>query len=146
LRVLDATAQSTKLPALNDAMGMHLFTRDEPDGWSELGVDWVDTATMLERIEFVRALSGNSDGSYGWNTLGFLDSRGLDTPQEIVDAFSDLLFQGALPQANKDLLIGHLTTDDAGNPLAFSRSRTDFRTRVQELIGLMLSMPQWNFQ
>jgi len=35
-------------------MGMDLFQRDEPDGYSEIGLDWIGTTTLLERINFSR--------------------------------------------------------------------------------------------
>jgi uncharacterized protein (DUF1800 family) len=148
LRILEASADGDDLPGLNLNMGMNLFTRDEPDGWSELGFDWMDTSSMRERINFAQTLTENTDGGsdYSWNTLGYLDSRGLDTADEIVDFFAAVMFHGTLSSANRSLLLEFLNTDYNGNALPFNRSRSDFRMRVQELIGLMLSMPQWQFQ
>ncbi|MCZ6792989.1 MAG: DUF1800 family protein [Planctomycetota bacterium] len=147
LRLLEASASGADLPDRNDAMGMFLFTRDEPDGWSELGFDWIDTATMRERIEFVQSLAENqADGSYSWDTNGFLQRHGLSTAEEIVDFFGDVMYHGTLSSANRDLLLEFLETNTNGAPLPLTPGRSDYQRRVQEFLGLMLSMPQWHFQ
>ena len=134
------------LPGLSDAMGMHLFTRDDPDGWSEVGFDWVATNTMLERIEFSRTLAKNDDSDFTWNRRDFFASQDLASAEEIVDYFNDLLFQRTLPEANRLQLIEYADTDDNNNPRPLNPSRSDYDRRVEELIGLMLSLPQWHFQ
>jgi hypothetical protein len=149
LRVLEGVASGAQLPELNGEMGMFLFTRDEPDGWSELGVDWIDTASLRERIDFAQAFAENrqaTSANFRWNTLPFLDARGLDTADEIVDYFNELLFQGTLSPTDRARLLEFLTTDNNYNPLALNRANANFQTRVQEFLGLMLSLPQWHFQ
>lgn len=147
LRVLDASAGGETLPQLNDAMGMHLFTRDDPDGYSELGSDWIDTASMLERIDFARDLSQNRTTDYYWDALLFLDERNLRTSQQIVDYFDELLYQNTLSEANRALLLEYLATDSAGVSMRLDRMKPqEFKDRVEEFVALLLSMPQWNFQ
>jgi hypothetical protein len=147
LRALDAEASGADLPQLNDEMGMHLFTRDEPDGYSELGSHWVDTASMLNRIDFVRALAQNSNNEYLWDPLSLLDEFNLVTAEDIIDFFDELLFQNTLPEANRNLLLEYLTTDTSGAPKPLERSKPqEFQQRIQEFVGLLLSMPQWHFQ
>lgn len=147
LRVIDAETNGKSLPGLNDDMGMHLFTRDDPDGYSELGFDWIDTASMLERIDFVRNLAQNRKPEYYWNSLLFLDERELETPAQIVDYFNELLYQNTLPKANINLLLEYLETNSQGVPQQLNRASPQaFTERVEEFIALLLSMPQWNFQ
>lgn len=147
LRALEVDTDGEGLPQLNEALGMALFTRDDPDGYSELGSDWIDTASMLERIEFVKDLAANSTGTYGWDILGLLEAADASAPEEIVDFFDEVLFQGTLPEANRGLLLKHLTTDDNGEPDPLERRiDAEYRPRVEELVGLLLSLPQWHFQ
>jgi hypothetical protein len=147
LRALDADASGIDLPQLNDDMGMHLFTRDEPDGYSELGSNWVDTASMLNRIDFARALAQNRENEYLWDPLSLLDERNLTTADQIVDFFDEQLFQNTLPQANRNLLLDYLTTDTDGTARPLDRSRPqEFERRMQDFVSLLLSMPQWHFQ
>ncbi len=147
LRVLDAQADGEGLPGLNDAMGMALFTRDDPDGYSELGSDWIDTASMLERIEFVNELAENNNTAYTWETARLLEAWDLQEPEQIIDFFDEMLYQRTLSDANRSLLLQYLTTDETGQPEPLNhRDVSEFQMRVEELLGLMLSLPQWHFQ
>jgi len=146
LRALGAEASGEDLPGFNKAMGMHLFTRDEPDGYSELGSDWMDTASMLERVDFVRELAANSNTAFTWNSLALLD-MGLTTPEQIVTLSDTLLFQNSLSDASKTLVLEYLQTDESGHLLPLDpANQAKFQARVQACIGLMLSLPEWHFQ
>ncbi|MCI0536061.1 MAG: DUF1800 domain-containing protein, partial [Verrucomicrobiales bacterium] len=146
LRALKAGLSGTSLPQSNDALGMHLFTRDEPDGWSEKGVDWIDTGTMLERIKFAQALSENRISGIGWDVARFINANQLTTADSIVDYFDRLLHAGKMAASNRRLLIEFATTDEQGRPLPLDPARSDYQRRVRELVGLILSMPQWHYQ
>ncbi len=147
LRALDAETSGAGLPQLNDGMGMHLFTRDDPDGYSELGSHWIDTASMLKRISFARDLAQNRTTRYVWDPIAVIDEHRLETAEQIVDYFNELLFQNTLSEANKNLLVTYLTTNLDGEPEPLDGSRPeDFRERIQQFVSLLLSMPQWNFQ
>jgi hypothetical protein len=54
LRSLGALASSDDLANWMKDMGMDLFQRAEPDGYSEVGSDWIGTTTLLERVNFAR--------------------------------------------------------------------------------------------
>ncbi|MCP4452493.1 MAG: DUF1800 domain-containing protein [Planctomycetes bacterium] len=146
LRALAADASGIGLPGLNRDMGMHLFTRDDPDGYSELGSDWMDTASMLERIEFVRTLASNTETKFSWDSLALLES-GLASSDLIVAYFDAVLFQGTLTQTDKTLILAYLNTDKNGQwqPLDATRP-TAFQERIQAATGYILSLPQWHFQ
>ena len=147
LRVLDAEASGAGLPQLNDGMGMHLFTRDDPDGYPEVGTHWIDTASMLKRISFARDLAQNRNAEYLWDPVGLIDERNLESAEQIVGSFDELLFQNTLSAANKNLLVVYLITNLNGMPQPLDRSKPqEFQERIQQLVSLLLSMPQWNFQ
>ena len=147
LRVLEADASGNGLPQLNGSMGMRLFTRDDPDGYSELGSHWIDTASMLQRISFARALAQNRHGEYLWDPVALIDERNLETGEQIVGFFDELLYQNTLSAANRNLLVVYLITNVNGMPEPLDRSKPeDFRQRIEEFVSLLLSMPQWNFQ
>ncbi|MCC7375024.1 MAG: DUF1800 family protein [Verrucomicrobiales bacterium] len=145
-RALRTSVAGSNLPAENDALGMHLFTRDDPDGWSESGIDWIDTGTLLARIQFAQDLPGNRVNNVRWDVAAWITANGLTTAESIVEYFNQLLYQGAMSASNRELLIRFATTDDTGNPLALDPARADYGTRVRELVGLILSMPQWHYQ
>jgi hypothetical protein len=60
LRALDpwfgftANTDGYDLIALMRRMNMRLFDREEPDGWSEFGRDWISTSSLVERTRFVQ--------------------------------------------------------------------------------------------
>jgi hypothetical protein len=147
LRALQADISGDGLPRLNYRMGMHLFTRDDPDGHSELGFDWIDTASMLERIDFVRELAENRNNKYTWEMPDVVEKRRNQTAEKIVEFFNKLLYQNTLTEADKELLVKYLKTDDNGNPISLDNlNMEDYRRQIRETVGLMLSMPQWHFQ
>lgn len=146
IRSLRATVGGTSLPSSNDLLGMHLFNRDDPDGWSEMGHDWIDTGTILERIQFAQALPTERLTGIKWDALAWARTNNLNTAESVVEYFNRLLFQNSMAASNKQVLIDFATTDDAGKPLPFDPARTDYAARLRELVGMILSMPQWHFQ
>ncbi len=146
LRALHANATGTGLPSFNDELGMHLFTRDEPDGWSEVGLDWIDTGTMLARLRFAQDLPANNVNDVTWDAAAWARENKITTAESVVDHFDHLLFHDKLPAANRRILVDFATTDDTGKPLPFDPSRSDYAARLRVLVGMILSAPQWHFQ
>lgn len=146
LRALDADLQGGELPAYNDRAGMRLFEHEMPDGWSELGFDWMDTGSLLERINFVQALANNTDSGMTWDLDALLGDLQDRSAEGIVAHFNQRLFQNALSSADQAVLVRYASTDAAGNPLPLDPNRNDFKRRVQDLVGLMLAAPQWHNQ
>lgn len=146
LRALGALAASPELPAINHRLGMDLFTRDDPDGWSEIGLDWMDTGSLLERIRFIQQLAGNGTAAMAWEVDALIRSLPDKSADGIVSHFSDLLFQGHVSAAQRDLLIRFATTDEQGRPLPLDPARADYKRRLQELVALLLCLPQWHLQ
>ncbi len=145
-RALNLEISGTPLPVRNDMLGMHLFTRDEPDGWSEIGADWIDTGTMLARVQFAQAISADRVEGVRWNFAAWRTANNLSSAESIIEYFNQLLFHGKMSAANKEVLLKFVTTDDLGAPLALDPARANYETRVRELVSLILSMPQWHFQ
>jgi hypothetical protein len=145
-RALKADVNGTSLPSINDDLGMHMFTRDEPDGWAEVGNKWIDTGTMLSRIKFAQSLASDRVSSVHWDFAAWRTAHNISSAESIVDYFNNLLFQGKMDAANRALLIKFASTDDAGAPLPLDPQKSDYEARVRELVGLILSMPQWHYQ
>ena len=79
IRALDANVTDTKLPDYNADLGMELFVRDDPDGYSEIGSDWMDTSTLLERMTFAQTMASNADEYVEWDAETLFSERGPDT-------------------------------------------------------------------
>lgn len=146
LRALGADVSGDALPGYEDRQGMNLFTRDDPDGWSELGIDWMGTSTLLERIKFSQTLAANRDSKMRWDPAALAAAQKWATADDVINYFDRTLFQNTLTGAERDLLRQFLTTDDAGQPRPFEPQRADFIPRLEVFAGLVLSMPSWQYQ
>ncbi len=147
VRVMDADVLENTLTGIIDSMGMHFFTRDDPDGWSELGFDWIDTGSMGARIDFAQTLASSRNVNYRWSISPYLEARGISTSSEIVGYFNDLLYGGTLQPENLAILLEFLDTDDAYNVVSLQPSDVRaYELRVADFVALLLSLPQWNFQ
>ena len=58
---------------------MELFVRDDPDGYSEIGSEWMDTGTLLDRMTFAQIIANNSDKYINWDAETLFSERGPDT-------------------------------------------------------------------
>jgi hypothetical protein len=103
----------------------------------------MDTRSLLERIKFVQALVRTAMVPV-WDSNSLLGGLAIKTPDAIVAYLDKLLFQGGLSAENRALLVRFVSTDQSDNPLLLDPNRSDFTRRVQELVSLMLSAPQWH--
>ena len=79
IRALNAEVSGDDLPDYNSKLGMELFVRDDPDGYSEIGTDWMDTSTLLERMTFAQNIAENADKDVKWDAETLFSERGPDT-------------------------------------------------------------------
>ena len=79
IRALDGDVTGMNLPKYNADLGMELFVRDEPNGYSEIGSDWMDTSTLLERMTFAQLIAGNGNKYVNWEAETLFSERGPDT-------------------------------------------------------------------
>jgi len=134
------------LPTWNENLAMHLFTRDEPNGWSELGLAWMDSGTLLGRVEFSRMVAGNSNSDYQWDTAGWVATNGFTSAPDIIGYFNQNYFQGTLSPANIALLTSFGNSTSSNPSLTLDPTNSNHHGRVRELVGLILSLPHWQYQ
>ncbi len=148
VRALDWQIRENRLPQAADSMGMHFFTRNDPDGWSEKGFDWMNTGGLLERLNFSSGMPrlARNEFLHRWSVRRFLIERNIESAKEIVDYFDELLFEGSLTEAERNLFVQFANTKPDGNPSLFRPSRSDYFERAGDLIGLILSTPRLQFQ
>ncbi len=147
-RALDADIASASLPVRTTGMGMFLFTRPEPDGFSEEGNAWMDTQSLLQRMKFAQGLGLNQSYSYGaWDAGAWMTANGLTTPEEVVDHLNTYIFGGTLTNERKAVFVGYANTDDNGSSSSYANlSATNKITRMRQTIGLILSAPEFQYQ
>ena len=148
LRALDWELQPEELPELSEEMGMHLFTRDDPDGWSEYGFDWISTGGLLERVNFVEKLANHRGDDFleDWDVREFLRDHSLESAEDIIGYFDQLLLSGSMSEHSRTILMDYASTVPNGNRSPFRPNRRDYERRAGELIGLILAMPEGHYQ
>ena len=147
-RALGADIDSTNLPDRTADMGMTLFTRDDPDGFSELGIDWSDTFGLLERLKLAQGLADNLSHSRGdWDIDAFLNEFTILTPDDMIDHFDSILFDNKLGTVRRSVMLDYANTDDNGAASPFTGLTSNAQSnRLRDLAAIILSAPEFQFQ
>jgi hypothetical protein len=127
---------------------MEVFEREEPDGYPESGYDWMDTQSLLERMKFAQGLAdGAGYSASDWDVADFMSTYSVGTAEELIDLFDEILFGGTLPEARRAVLLDFVNSDDLGNTSEYtSLSRSRRETRLGQMVALLLSVPEFQFQ
>jgi uncharacterized protein (DUF1800 family) len=146
---------------LNRMGGMSLFNKPEPDGYSEYGNIWLNTANLDERWRFVQNLLMASN--YGLKNADYGATRNMSDPSKlvrlrvpsanwndpasIVDYFMGTLFPGegsANLAQDREAAIQFLNTNDAGVPSPFVFASHD--GRVRGMVAFLMCLPRFQEQ
>jgi uncharacterized protein (DUF1800 family) len=147
--------------------GMNLFAKTEPDGYSEKGSIWLNTANLCERYRYVQHLlmpttSSTKDDDYGSSGLkntsdpvkllkSKLPASSWNDAGAVADYFLGLLFPGEGAGnlgADRADAINFLNTADngSGSPFANVTDAAVYDGRVRGLVGTLMSLPQFQEQ
>jgi uncharacterized protein (DUF1800 family) len=152
--------------------GMRLFNKAEPDGYSEFGSIWLNTANLCERMRYTQqflepgtsSLKGsavNYDTPGRANTSDPVKLLQLKLPSTswydaaaVVDYFLSILYPGE-GKANLDLdrqaAIDFLNSSDSGVPgsslfSSLAGDATAYDGRVRSMVGMLMSLPRFQEQ
>jgi uncharacterized protein (DUF1800 family) len=92
-------------------LGQPLYGRQTPDGYSLLSTPWVNSAALLERMNFSLALAGNrlSKGvTVDW--LSQLGATPLQQPEEQERQIENLILHGQVSDQTRDLVLQQLAS------------------------------------
>ncbi len=141
LRNLDATSDSNDLAGPIRAMGYRLYENPVPTGWSEIGSDWINASSLIERMKWINEMVRNQPDSGDSNTdpLTFYLANGVETADGIV---------GYLLQLTVGDDFTDLARDNALNILGqgFDISNPDADELLRQMNGNVMSYPQYQFQ
>jgi uncharacterized protein (DUF1800 family) len=143
--------------------GMGLFNKPEPDGYSEMGRIWLNTANLCERMRFVQHLLMPSTSSLKSSDYGSPGTKNISDPAKlvrlkiaqvswndpaaIVDYFLRILYPGegrANLGLDRQAAIEFLITDDAGRPSPFNFTAHDGRLRG--MVAFLMCLPRFQEQ
>ena len=125
-------------------MGQDLLNPPTVEGW-HTGREWIDSGTLVERINFVADQVGNLDLP-GVKLIVDRMSAGTSamTPEEFVDGCLDLIGPVEVSDKTRASLIEH--TRNAGDlNRGTEQERSDFAQRVGEMLQLIVSTAEYQY-
>jgi uncharacterized protein (DUF1800 family) len=105
---IDVEDANVVVKAISD-LGQPLYGRQTPDGYSMLSTPWVNSAALLERMNFSLALAGNRLGkgvTVDW--LSRLGVTSLQQPEEQERQIENLIMHAQVSEKTRDLILQQL--------------------------------------
>ena len=88
-------------------MGQPLYGYQTPNGYSDMAADWVNTGSLLERLNFGLSLASNRIPGTRVNLArlgGSTDNKVAD-PAQVMDRFLNLIVQGDISPRTREMLL-----------------------------------------
>ena len=89
-------------------MGQPLYGYQTPNGYSDMAEDWVNTGSLLERLNFGLSLASNRIPGTRVNLAqlagGLTDNKVAD-PAQVMDRFLNLIVQGDISPRTREMLL-----------------------------------------
>jgi uncharacterized protein (DUF1800 family) len=107
---IDVEDANVVVKAISD-LGQPLYGRQTPDGYSMLSTPWVNSAALLERMNFSLALAGNRLGkgvTVDW--LSRLGVTSLQQPEEQERQIENLTMHAQVSEKTRDLILQQLAS------------------------------------
>ncbi|HEU4387947.1 MAG TPA: DUF1800 domain-containing protein [Blastocatellia bacterium] len=120
---------------------------DPPDvsGW-DLQLAWINTAVLLQRYNvantFATSRPAAADAPGAFITLDQLKQYVRPTPEQTAKAFLSTL-KVDWDEATLASLVRYLTTDDNGNPTAWTTTDANVDKKCRGLVHLIMSLPEF---
>jgi hypothetical protein len=131
-RILNAEltdAQLKQATADMDLAGMELFDFADPTGESELGIDWMHTIGMLERLKWIgRGINPETPAErrFAWPASSFVARYQLKTAAEIAGFFIQLIHPEGILENDRALALD-----------AYQRAAAN---KVEAMVSFLLSI------
>jgi hypothetical protein len=120
-------------------MGQDLLNPPTVEGW-HTGAEWIDSGTLVERINFSADQVGNTDLPGIRAIIERMGSEGVTEPQAFVDRCLDMLGSYQLPDETRDYLVEHIT-----NGGALQTGTEDYARRVGQTLQLIVATQEYQF-
>ena len=122
-------------------MGQDMMDPPTVEGW-HTGKEWIDSGTLVERINFVAEQVGNTDLPGVKAIINRLIDRGVSDPKEFVEGCLDLM--GPMEVSENTLLVLTDHASKAGELRSTTEEeRADFSKRVGETLQLIVASQEY---
>jgi hypothetical protein len=121
-------------------MGQDILNPPTVEGW-HTGKDWIDSGTLVERINFTADQMGNLGYPGIRSIVDRLASLGpVLSPGALVDGCLDMLGGYKLPEETRGKLVAHIAKDGELNTAS-----EDFGRRVGQTLQLIVATQEYQF-
>ena len=86
------------------------------------------------------------DSFYYFDMAAWVTANNLTSSAAIVDYFNQNFYQGTLTPEHVAVLVEYGDTATNGTPSTLNPANSAHAARVRELVGLILSLPHWQYQ
>ena len=117
-------------------MGQYLVNPPSVEGWHE-GLEWIDTGTFVERLNFASTQLGNTDHPGVKSIIERVATNGGSAigPEELVDRCLDEIGMVAVSDETRSSLVDYAAAD--GDVIAGADVDPDTRDRVAQLLQMI---------
>ena len=132
------------LPSETSQMSMNLFQYPAPDGFSEVGPDWVNSSLILQRFRFFADMvfNGSPTGDIYLDPLAFFNGKSLFTDVEIVDYVLELALSNQFTAQERAEALAVLNNGGSFN----LDDATTQEAKLRNMLGLVLNYPGYQYQ
>ena len=123
-------------------MGMDLMNPPTVEGW-HTGKEWIDSGTLVERINFVSSMVGNTDLPGVQSIISRMMGKGkVLTPEQLVDGCLDLMGPIEMAPDTGKTLLEHARK---GGELRHGNAeeKSEFRRRVAEMLQMITASTEY---
>ncbi len=124
-------------------MGQDLLNPPSVEGW-HTGMEWIDSGTLVERINFVSDQVGNTELPGVRSIIEWLASRGALTPEQFVDGCLDLMGYVEVTEKTRNQLVSHASRV-GGLRGDIEDERDKFVHQVGEILQLIVDTGEYQF-
>jgi uncharacterized protein (DUF1800 family) len=123
-------------------MGQYLFHPPDVSGWRE-GPNWINTTFDLARFNYANAFATLQPVQGGPDVTRIVQQNNLQTAEQVVDYFTNLMMPAEIPSEMRTTLITYLLAQDNGTPGPFVLNQPTIDKKVRGLIHLIMSTPDF---
>ena len=121
-------------------MGQDLLNPPTVEGW-HTGKEWIDSGTLVERINFTADQVGNTDLPGVRSIINRLSSAGQTmSPERLVDGCLDMLGGYELAEETRNKLVAHAQKDGE-----LHAGTEEFNRRVGQMLQLIVATQEYQF-